>query len=122
MEIDLGIACDCVPALKPLLLRWLPNILDSVFGRSSGTSRKALVGGTANFFLMDSPNTASGGKMAEMENSSRVYRNWESQERIYNPSTIPLYSRSLQGPLRGYEARDDCGSRNEGVIVIRIEI
>jgi len=122
VEIDLGIACACAPALKPLFLRWFPNILDSVFGRSPGTSRKALVGGTANFVLMDSPNRTSRGKMVEMENVSRVYGNSESQERIYNPSTTPPQSRDLQGSPREYEAHDDSGPRNEGVIVTRIEI
>jgi hypothetical protein len=100
VEIDLGIAYACAPTLKPLFLRWFPNILDSVFGHPPGTSRKALVGGTANFVLMDSPRRTSGGRMVEMENASRVYGNSESQERIYNPSTTPPQSRDLRG-LRG---------------------
>jgi hypothetical protein len=71
---------------------------------------------------MDPPNTAFGGKMAKMENASRVYGNSESQERIYNPSTTSPQLRVLQGSPKGYEARDDSGPRNEGAIVTRVEI
>jgi hypothetical protein len=58
VEVDLGIACACAPALKPLLLRWFPNLMHSVFGAnsSSNPSRKGLsAGGNGTFLEMKSP-------------------------------------------------------------------
>jgi hypothetical protein len=79
VEIDLGITC-VVRLLSNLyssdgsLISWILYlvVLRWLLGRH------LLVGGTANFVLMHSPNTASGGEMAEMENASRVYGNSES--------------------------------------------
>ena len=58
VEVDLGIACACAPALKPLLLRWFPKLMRSVFGAnsSSNPSRKGLsAGGNGTFLEMKNP-------------------------------------------------------------------
>jgi hypothetical protein len=58
VEVDLGIACACAPALKPLLLRWFPKLMHSVFGanNSSNPSRKGLsAGGNGAFLEMKTP-------------------------------------------------------------------
>ena len=58
VEVDLGIACACAPALKPLLLRWFPKLMHSVFGAnsSSNPSRKGLsVARNGTFLEMKSP-------------------------------------------------------------------
>jgi hypothetical protein len=121
MEIDLGIACACAPALKPLFLRWFPNILDSVFGRSSRTTRQALAGNTGTFALVDSPNTTSRGKTSQTENILPIYGKSESQERIYNHSTIdPEPTSQLEFSGR-YKGHDDRGRRDAGFTVTRIE-
>ena len=38
VEINLAIACACAPAIKPLMLRWFPKLMASVFGRTSNPS------------------------------------------------------------------------------------
>jgi hypothetical protein len=66
VEIDLGIVFACALAFKPLLLWWLPNFLDSVFGRSSRASRKVFTGRASTFVLLDSPNRTPRGKSGEI--------------------------------------------------------
>ena len=38
VEVDLGIACSCAPAIKPLLVRWFPRVMASISGGSSSNS------------------------------------------------------------------------------------
>jgi hypothetical protein len=57
VEVDLGITCACAPALKPLLLRWFPKLMHSVFGAnsSSNPSRKGFSAGNGAFLEMKNP-------------------------------------------------------------------
>jgi hypothetical protein len=81
-----------------------------MFGRTSGTSRKALAGGTSTFVLMDSLNVTPVGKRGVTENVLRGYGKSESQERIYSPSAIPprLIPQSVFSG--GYNGREDRGT------------
>jgi hypothetical protein len=76
VEIDLGIVCACVPALKPLLLRWFPKLMHSVFGQtSSNPSRKGLsAGGNGTFIPMNSTRNVRGTiGIGEGETRTHVY-------------------------------------------------
>lgn len=50
VEVNLAVICCCMPALRPLLSRWLPNLFPDFSGRSSGNTGNgdtlATIGGT----------------------------------------------------------------------------
>jgi hypothetical protein len=103
VEVDLGIACACAPALKPLLLRWFPKLMRSVFGAttSSDPSRKGLsAGGNGAFLEMKSPRggRSMGGTFTGNEEAvtrTHVYagklgrlKEGESEESLTDHSTL----------------------------------
>lgn len=49
VEVNLGIACACVPALKPLCLRWFPKFISSIFGTSAANTTVGTWGNTGTF-------------------------------------------------------------------------
>lgn len=50
VEVNLAVICCCMPALRPLLSRWLPGLFPDFSGRSSGNTGNgdtlATIGGT----------------------------------------------------------------------------
>ena len=89
VEVDLGIACACAPAVKPLLVRWFPRFMASVFGgsssRTANPSRAAgLPGGNGPFIPMkDSGIRVERGVTVERQQRTRdVGGKWDEESSI----------------------------------------
>jgi hypothetical protein len=66
VEVNLAVICCCMPALRPLLSRWLPNLFPDFSGRSSGTG-----GGGDTLATIGGTNSATArGRNAGVESSS----------------------------------------------------
>ncbi len=103
VEVNLGIACACAPAVKPLLVKWFPKVMQRVFGTNSGTnpSRQGLsVGANGTFVEMKNQRggRGMGGAFTGVEEGvtmTHVYagkmgrhRNGESQESLTDHSFL----------------------------------
>jgi len=86
VEVDLGIACACAPAVKPLLIRWFPKIMERVLGRTSDFShgisgRNGISPGNNGAFIpMNSPNMPNAGQDSRQGHRVQVYGGWRPEE------------------------------------------
>jgi len=82
-EVNLGIVCACVPALKPLLVRWFPRIMDCPFGRSGHeTHSRPTKGGQGTLIAMNSNANNAGSRDCPKKPNAEtcVYGNWSDYE------------------------------------------
>lgn len=89
VEVDLGIACACAPAVKPLLIRWFPQLMASIFGASSSHTANpsravGLPGGNGPFIPMkDSGIRVERGVTVERQQRSRnVTGKWDEESSV----------------------------------------
>ena len=83
VEVNLGISCACAPAIKPLLLRWFPRIMESVFGHTSSnrSGRNGLsAGNNGTFIPMNSPKSGPNGHIHK-----EVVYGWRAEEATHVP-------------------------------------
>ena len=84
-EVDLGIVCPCVPAIKPLLVHWFPRMMGSSFGPTGHETHLGPAngqGGKGTLIAMK-PNANNAGALncpKKPNAKTCVYRNWSDDE------------------------------------------
>jgi hypothetical protein len=94
VEVNLAIGCACVPALKPLLIRWFPIMISSLFGNTTNTARKGASAGNGSFIPMGSPHATPAGA-AIKENPTPGYEKWTGEDVIH--TSIKAFPRRKEG-------------------------
>jgi hypothetical protein len=84
-EVDLGIVCACVPALKPLLVRWFPRMIESSFGRTKHEPHLGPTNGQGcqGISIAMKPNANNAGALDCLKKPNAeacVYRDWSDDE------------------------------------------
>ena len=85
VEVNLAIGCACVPALKPLLIRWFPIMISSLFGNATNTARKGASAGNGSFIPMGSQRATPVGA-ARKENDTLSCGKWTGEDLMIHSS------------------------------------